>query len=170
VYSKYVKQVFLLSNLPVEIPVDRFVKFDELLLDRLEVELIKNKNLPLSPTGLLKMRPDLFNTYNAAKKALHKSHVYLGGSLKSMPSLYKASSFTVEFKALNNGRWNAHKHLFIADMGLTERLKDANGIQIITGSVPMDKWKALLEQGGPLIEGSGWGEVRDLEVTDSNQH
>ena len=170
VYSKYVKQVFLLSNLPVEIPVDRYVRFDELLLDRLEVELIKEKNIPLSPTGLLKMRPDLFDTYNAAKKALHKSHVYLGGSLKSMPSLYKASSFTVEFKALNNGRWNAHKHLFIADMGIPERLDDANEIQLITGSVPMDKWKALLEQGDPLIEGSGWGEVRDLKVADSNQH
>jgi hypothetical protein len=170
VYSKYVKQVFLLSNLPVEIPVDRFVKFDELLLDRLEVELVKSKNIPLSPTGLLKMRPDLFDTYNAAKKALHKSHVCLGGSLKSMPSLYKASSFTVEFKALNNDRWNTHKHLFIADMGSTERLDDANDIQIITGSVPLYKWKALLEQGDPLIEGSGWGEVRDLKVADSNQH
>jgi hypothetical protein len=34
----------------------------------------------------------------------------------------------------------------------------------------MDKWKALLEQGDPLIEGSGWGEVRDLKVADSNQH
>ena len=170
VYSKYVKQVFLLSNLPVEIPVDRFVKFDELLLDRLEIELIKSKNIPLSPTGLLKMRPDLFDKYNAAKKALHKSHVYLGGSLKSMPSLYKASSFTVEFKALNNGRWNAHKHLFIADIGSTERLDDANNIQLVTGSVPLNKWKALLEQGDPLIEGSGWGEVRDLKIADSNQH
>tara|TARA_B100000795_G_C22528903_1_gene334309 strand:+ start:406 stop:561 length:156 start_codon:yes stop_codon:yes gene_type:complete len=47
------------------------------------------------------------------------------------------------------------KHLFIADMGVTERLEDANGIQLITGSVPLDKWKDLLEQGGPLIEGSG---------------
>jgi hypothetical protein len=90
--------------------------------------------------------------------------------LKSLPSLYKASSFTVQFKAFNNDRWNAHKHLFIADIGSTERLDDAKGIQLITGSVPLDKWKALLEQGDPLIEGSGWGEVRDLKVADSNQH
>ena len=55
-------------------------------------------------------------------------------------------------------------------MGFTERLDDANEIQLITGSVPMDKWKALLEQGDPLIEGSGWGEVSDLKVADSNQH
>ena len=34
----------------------------------------------------------------------------------------------------------------------------------------MDKWKVLLEQGDPLIEGSGWGEVRDLKIADSNQH
>ena len=58
----------------------------------------------------------------------------------------------------------------IADIGSTERLGDANNIQLITGSVPLDKWKALLEQGDPLIEGSGWGEVRDLKVADSNQH
>ena len=62
------------------------------------------------------------------------------------------------------------EHLFIADMGIPERLDDANDIQLITGSVPMDKWKALLGQGDPLIEGSGWGEVRDLKVADSNQH
>jgi hypothetical protein len=51
---------------------------------------------------------------------------------------------------------NPHKHLFIADMGFTERLKDADDIQLITGSVPLDKWKALLEQGDPLIEGLTW--------------
>jgi hypothetical protein len=55
-------------------------------------------------------------------------------------------------------------------MDFTERLDDANGIQLIIGSVPLDKWKALLEQGDPLIEGSGWGEVRDLKIADSNQH
>ena len=55
-------------------------------------------------------------------------------------------------------------------MGSTERLKDANDIQLITGSVPLYKRKALLEQGDPLIEGSGWGEVRDLKIADSNQH
>tara|TARA_B110000908_G_scaffold12694_1_gene14778 strand:- start:72 stop:239 length:168 start_codon:yes stop_codon:yes gene_type:complete len=55
-------------------------------------------------------------------------------------------------------------------MGIPERLDDANDAQLTTGSVPMDKWKALLEQGDPLIEGSGWGEVRDLKVADSNQH
>ena len=94
----------------------------------------------------------------------------LNSTITIATTLYKASLFTVQFKALNNGRWNTHKHLFIADMGIPERLDVANGIQLITGSVPLDKWKALLEQGGPLIEGSGWGEVRDLKIADSNQH
>ena len=61
------------------------------------------------------------------------------------------------------------EHLFIADMGIPERLDDANDIQIITGPVPLYKWKALLEQGDPRIESSGWGEVRDLKIADSNQ-
>jgi hypothetical protein len=57
---------------------------------------------------------------------------------------------------------NPHKHLFIADMGFPERLKDANEIQLITELVPWYKWKALIEDGDPLIEGSGWGTVRDF--------
>jgi hypothetical protein len=94
----------------------------------------------------------------------------LNSTITIATSLYKASLFTVEFKALNNDRWNTHKHLFIADMGIPERLADTNDIQLTTGSVPMDKWKALLEQGDPLIADSGWGEVRDLKVAYSNQH
>ncbi len=94
----------------------------------------------------------------------------LNSTITIATTLYQASLFTVKFKALNNGRWNTHKHLFIADMGFTERLDDANDIQLITVSVPMYMWKALLEQGDPLIEGSGWGEVRDWKVADSNQH
>ena len=30
----------------------------------------------------------------------------------------------------------------------------------------MDKRKAVLEQGNPIIEGSGWGKVRDLKIAD----
>jgi hypothetical protein len=54
-------------------------------------------------------------------------------------------------------------------MGSTERLKDANGIQLIIGTLPWYRWKALIEGGDPLIEGSGWGTVRDFRLVQT-QH
>jgi hypothetical protein len=49
-------------------------------------------------------------------------------------------------------------------MGLTERLADANEIQQTIGTVPWYRWKALIEKGDLLIEGSGWGTVRDFDL------
>ncbi|MDA8884220.1 hypothetical protein N9H99_05710, partial [Planktomarina temperata] len=59
VWADYQKRVFLLSNLPVEIPVDHLIEFNDLMPDRLEMELIKTGDLPLTPLGLEKMRSDL---------------------------------------------------------------------------------------------------------------
>ncbi|MDA8689348.1 hypothetical protein N9L87_04895, partial [Rhodobacteraceae bacterium] len=59
VWAEYQKRVFLLSNLPVEMPVDHPIEFNDLMPDRLEIELIKTGDLPLTPLGLEKMRPDL---------------------------------------------------------------------------------------------------------------
>ena len=41
VWADYQKRVFLLSNLPVEMPVDHLIEFNDLMPDRLEMELIK---------------------------------------------------------------------------------------------------------------------------------
>jgi hypothetical protein len=59
VWADYQKRVFLLSNLPVEMPVDHLIEFNALMPDRLEMELIRTGDLPLTPLGLEKMRPDL---------------------------------------------------------------------------------------------------------------
>jgi hypothetical protein len=55
VHAPYQKRVFLLSNLPVEVPIDRLVSFTDLIPDRLELELIRRGNIPLTPLGLLKI-------------------------------------------------------------------------------------------------------------------
>ena len=68
VWAEYQKRVFLLSNLPVEMPVDHLIEFNDLMPDRLEMELIKTGDLPLTPLGLEKMRPDLEMSKEAAKK------------------------------------------------------------------------------------------------------
>ena len=40
-------------------PVDHLIGFSDLMPDKLEMELIKRGNIPLTPLGLEKMRPDL---------------------------------------------------------------------------------------------------------------
>ncbi|MDA9940179.1 hypothetical protein N9C37_06905, partial [Planktomarina temperata] len=68
VWADYQKRVFLLSNLPVEMPVDHLIEFNDLMPDRLEMELIKTGDLPLTPPGLEKMRPDLGYAGASARK------------------------------------------------------------------------------------------------------
>jgi len=67
VWADYQKRVFLLSNLPVEMPVDHLIEFNDLMPDRLEMELIRKGDLPLTPLGLEKMRPDLEMSKEAIK-------------------------------------------------------------------------------------------------------
>ena len=59
VRADYQKRIFLLFNLSVEMPVDHLIGFKNLMPDKLEMELIKRGNIPLTPLGLEKMRPDL---------------------------------------------------------------------------------------------------------------
>jgi hypothetical protein len=59
---------------------------------------------------------------------------------------------------------NPHRHLFLADIDSVERLDGARHVQQTIGTVPWYWWKALIEGGDPLIEGSGWGAVRDLRL------
>ena len=53
VHNKQRKRVFILSNVPLEVPIDQLVKFDDLMPDRLEYEFLKAGNIPLTPLGLL---------------------------------------------------------------------------------------------------------------------
>ena len=68
VWADYQKRVFLLSNLSVEMPVDHLIEFNDLMPDRLEMELIRKGDLPLTPLGLEKMRPDLGYAGASARK------------------------------------------------------------------------------------------------------
>jgi hypothetical protein len=40
-------------------PVDHLIGFNKLMPDKLEMELIKRENIPLTTLGVEKMRPDL---------------------------------------------------------------------------------------------------------------
>ena len=75
VLADYQKRVFLLSNLPVEMPVDHLIEFNALMPDRLEMELIRTGDLPLTPLGLEKMRPDIRLSKEARKSLFRRSSV-----------------------------------------------------------------------------------------------
>ena len=46
------------AALTVEMPVDHLIGFNKLMPDKSEMELIKRGNIPLTPLGSERMRPD----------------------------------------------------------------------------------------------------------------
>ena len=115
VHNKQRKQVFTLSNVPLEIPIDHLVKFEDLMPDRLAYEFLKAGNIPLTPLGLLKHLPDLTGSEDTARMMLKRSAVTEIERLKTMPSLQRYGLLMAEFKAKNNGRTRTHQHLFMLE-------------------------------------------------------
>jgi hypothetical protein len=113
VWADYQKRVFLLSNLPVEMPVDHLIEFNDLMPDRLEMELIKTGDLPLTPLGLEKMRPDLELSKEATKSLYRRSKANEPTRiLGALPTLSRATVQIATFKA-GNKRTSTHRHLYL---------------------------------------------------------
>ncbi|MDC1090405.1 hypothetical protein OAQ01_03165 [Emcibacteraceae bacterium] len=153
VHTEYPKRVYLLGNLSVEIGVDRLYKFEELMPDRLEVELIKTRNIPITPLGLLKMRPDLASNSAQARQIIRRSKLTdTSKMMMSSPILIRDTIIEVSFSAKNNGRTHTHRHLFLSDgqKGVRE-----GGIQSTAANLPLDEWQELLSV--------GWGQISDFK-------
>jgi len=102
VWADYQKRVFLLSNLPVEMPVDHLIEFNDLMPDRLEMELIKTGDLPLTPLGLEKMRPDLGYAGASARKVFQSDRSKASDPkrlLTQLPDLARTTTQIATFKA-----------------------------------------------------------------------
>ena len=164
VHSQYRKRVFLLSNLPVEIQVDQLAEFTDLMPDRLELELLKKGNVPLTPLGLRKMRPDLTLSGSLAQKLLQRSRVRDVSRLRSIPELARSGLIVVSFEVKNKGRTTRQEHLFMVPDHVGQRLREAPAAQVSRGRIPVKDWLCYLEKGDPEIEGSGWGWVNDPQV------
>ena len=158
VHAKHQKRVFLLSNLPVEVPVDRLVPFTDLMPDRLELELIRRGNAPLTPLGLLKMRPDVASNRDTAKNLIQSSTLMNPPTaMQAMPILWRTMMVVASFRA-GDQRKTDHQHLFLGQQ------MDSDGIAMV-GKVPRpEDIQRLLVEGHPDIPGSGWGEIEDLTV------
>ncbi len=113
VWTGYQKRVFLLSNLPVEMPVDHLIEFDDLLPDGLELELIKTGDLPLTGLGLARMQLDHGYFEAAARMAISRSKASDPKALlKQLPTLFRSSVMIATFKA-GDKRKTEHTHLFL---------------------------------------------------------
>ena len=104
-------RVVLLSNLLV----DHLIGFNDLLPDKLEMELIRRGDILLTPLGLEKMRPDL--KYSGAKARMlyqpdRSEASDPKGLLSSLPTSIRASTVIAIFKA-GNKRKTIHSHLFL---------------------------------------------------------
>ena len=100
VWADYQKRVFLLSNLPVEMPVDHLIEFNDLMPDRLEMELIRTGDLPLTPLGLEKMQDNLGLSKGAAKKLFQRSKASDPKRLLTqLPTLVRTTVQIATFKA-----------------------------------------------------------------------
>ena len=109
VWADYQKRVFLLSNLPVEMPVDHLIEFNDLMPDRLEMELIKTGDLPLTPLGLEKMQDNLGLSKGAAKKLFQRSKASDPKQLLTqLPTLVRTTAQIATFDAKVN-RTSTHR-------------------------------------------------------------
>ena len=96
-------------------PVDNLIGFNNLMPDKVEMELIKRGDIPLTPLGLEKMRYDLGYSGAGARKLYQpdRSKASDPKSLLSLlPTLVRTGTMIATFKA-GNKRKTTHSHLFL---------------------------------------------------------
>lgn len=156
VHADYPKEVFLLANLPIEIPVDEVISWENLLPSILEKELIERRNVPLGPKGLLKMRPDL------APNEIKAKNLSTNDGIKEDRYFLRACPFTVriscqllEFKEDEDGKpfGRTYGHLFLP---ITRKVGTP---YFATAHFDLQEAIHLLQDGDPEVDGSGWGKI-----------
>ncbi|WP_391481653.1 hypothetical protein [Nereida sp. NH-UV-3] len=152
VWADYQKRVFLLSNLPVEMPVDHLIEFNDLMPDRLEMELIRTGDLPLTPLGLEKMWDNLGLSKGAAKKLFQRSKASDPKQLLTqLPTLVRTATQIATFKA-GNERKTTHRHLYLP--------KDYSGSPTASLYTPWTEAEVLAH----LTTGWGVGAITELKL------
>ena len=155
VHSDRAKHIYLLGNLPIEMPIDFLVSWDELMPNEAEHEFMAKKNIPLTPKGWLKMRPDIATNEDKAKNFNKRSGLSDPSTLvRASPIFLRISSVVVTFKEIRDGQpyGRAHKHLFRMEIA-------AKAGEHVTGSGDASDYKRFLERGDPDIPNSGWGAI-----------
>ena len=122
--------------------------------DRLEIELNKTDDLPLTPLGLEKMRPDLDYAGANARKLFQSDRLKASDPkrlLTQLPDLIRTTTQLAMFKA-GDKRKTIHQHLFLP--------KDYSGSPTTSIYTPWtDK-----EAEAYLNSGWGSGAIMDLDL------
>jgi len=154
VWTDYQKRVFLLSNLPVEMPVDHLIEFNDLMPDRLEMELIKTGELPLTALGLEKMRPELGYAGASARKLFQADRSKASDPkrlLTQLPALVRTTVQIATFDAKVK-RKTPHRHLYLP--------KDYSGSPTTSIYTPWTEAEVLAH----LATGWGEGAITELKL------
>lgn len=158
VWSPHAKYVFLLGNLPVELPVDRLRAFNDMFPDALELELLKTKNLPLTAWSLVKLRPDLCESYDAARMKLNRSGVGNVCELDFLPGDIRLLAQKATYKA-GEDRLTEHTHIFLPKtIDRTQGGEDFKHSFVTSEAMSYSAVLSLLE------EAWGKGSVHDLKL------
>ena len=136
-------------------PVDHLIGFNNLMPDKLEMELIKQGDIPLTPLGLEKMR--LYLGCSGAKaRMLFQPDRSKASDPKSLlftlPTLVRTSTMMATFKA-GNQRKTTHSHLFLP--------KEYSGDPHTSVFTPYTEAEVL----SFLETGWGTGSVEDLQLS-----
>jgi len=120
--------------------------------DRLEMELIRKGDLPLTPLGLEKMRPDLEMSKEAAQKLVQRSKASEPKRLLTqLPDLVRTATQIATFKA-GDKRKTLHQHLFLP--------KDYSGSPTVSLYTPWTDAEVL----SYLTDGWGQDAISDLKL------
>ena len=93
--------------------LDHLIEFNALMPDRLEMELIRKGDLPLTPLGLEKMQDNFGLSKGAAKKLFQRSDASDPKQiLNQLPTLVRIAVQIANFKA-GDKRKTTHQHLFL---------------------------------------------------------
>ena len=131
---------------------DHLIEFNALMPDRLEMELIRTGDLPLTPLGFKMMRPDLEMSREAIKSLFRRSNADEPKSLMLMlPDLLQTTAQIATFKA-GDKRKTLHQHLFLP--------KDYSGSSTVSLYTPWTEVAVLSH----LTAGWGSGAISDLRL------
>jgi hypothetical protein len=135
-------------------PVDHLIEFNDLMPDRLEMELIKTGDLPLTPLGLEKMRSDLGYAGAKARMLFQPDRSKASDPkrlLTQLPTLVRTTVQLATFKA-GAKRKTTHRHLFLP--------KDYSGSPTTSIYTPWTEAEVLTHLA------TGWGEcaISDLKL------
>ena len=120
--------------------------------DRLEMELIRTGDLPLTPLGLEKMQDNLGLSKGAAKKLFQRSKASDPKRLLTqLPTLVRTTSQIATFKA-GNERKTHHRHLYLP--------KDYSGSPTASLYTPWIEAEVLSH----LATGWGKGAISELQL------